>query len=88
VFFYVPYPEWFAIITGSSRGIGKATAILLAKRGVNVVICSRSEKEINSAVQEIKKEINDSGQGNNNSILGIKCDVSISSQVNSLIKRQ
>jgi NAD(P)-dependent dehydrogenase (short-subunit alcohol dehydrogenase family) len=41
-----------AIITGSSRGIGKATAILLAKRGVNVVICSRSEKEINSAVQE------------------------------------
>jgi NAD(P)-dependent dehydrogenase (short-subunit alcohol dehydrogenase family) len=77
-----------AIITGSSRGIGKATAMLLAKRGVNVVICSRSEKEINSAVQEIKKEINDSGQGNNNSILGIKCDVSISSQVNSLIKRQ
>jgi 3-oxoacyl-[acyl-carrier protein] reductase len=78
-----------AIVSGSSRGIGKETAILLAKKGVNVVISSRSEKEINSAVQEIKKEINDGSrddQDNNSSVIGIKCDVSISSQVNSLIK--
>jgi 3-oxoacyl-[acyl-carrier protein] reductase len=78
--------EKTAIVTGSSRGIGKEIASLLSKKGVNVVICSRSKKEINSAVQEIKKEINDGGQDNNSSVIGIKCDVSISSRVDSLIK--
>ncbi len=29
-----------AIITGSGRGIGKETAIILAKKSVNVVVCS------------------------------------------------
>lgn len=74
-----------AIVTGSGRGIGKETAILLAKKGVNVVICSRTEEQINSVVQEIKKEINDD-QDNNNIVIGVKCDVSISSQVDCLVK--
>ena len=69
-----------AIITGSSRGIGKETAIILAKKSINVVICSRTQNEINSTVEEIIKLI-----GNSN-VLGIKCDVSISSEVNSLVK--
>ena len=70
-----------AIITGSSRGIGKETAIILAKnKAVNVVICSRTETEINSVVEGIKKLTG------NYSVLGIKCDVSIPSQVNSLIE--
>jgi 3-oxoacyl-[acyl-carrier protein] reductase len=73
-----------AIVTGSGRGIGKETAILLAKKGVNVVVCSRTEEQINSTVREIKKEIND--DQNNNSIIGVKCDVGISSQVDSLVK--
>ena len=69
-----------AIITGSGRGIGRDTAILLAKHGVNVVVCSRTENEINSLVYEIKRV-----DGNAN-ILGVKCDVSISSQVISVVK--
>ena len=69
-----------AIITGSGRGIGKATAILLGKQGINVVVCSRTEREINSVVKEIE-ELNSQV-----TVLGIKCDVSISSQVNSLVK--
>ena len=70
-----------AIITGSSRGIGKETAIILAKNNaVNVVVCSRTEREINSVVEGIKKLTG------NSSVLGIKCDVSIPSQVNSLIE--
>ena len=61
-----------AIITGSSRGIGKETAIILAKnKAVNVVVCSRTEREINSVVEGIKKLTG------NSSVLGIKCDVSI-----------
>jgi 3-oxoacyl-[acyl-carrier protein] reductase len=69
-----------AIITGSGRGIGKETAIILAKKSVNVVICSRTQNEIDSAVEEINKLT-----GNSN-VLGIKCDVSIPSEVNSLVK--
>lgn len=69
-----------AIITGSSRGIGKETALILAKKSVNVVVCSRTRSEINSTVEEVNKLT-----GNSN-VLGIKCDVSISSEVNSLVK--
>jgi 3-oxoacyl-[acyl-carrier protein] reductase len=69
-----------AIITGSGRGIGREAAILLAKKSVNVVVCSRTLNEISSTVQEIKKV------GYNSKVLGIKCDVSIPSQVNSLVK--
>ncbi|MFL6329709.1 MAG: SDR family oxidoreductase [Nitrososphaeraceae archaeon] len=69
-----------AIITGSSGGIGKETAIILAKKSVNVVICSRTQSEIISAVEEINKLTGSS------SALGIRCDVSISSEVNSLVK--
>jgi 3-oxoacyl-[acyl-carrier protein] reductase len=69
-----------AIITGSGRGIGRDTAILLAKHGVNVVVCSRTENEINSLVYEIKRI------GGHANVLGLKCDVSISSQVISVVK--
>jgi len=34
-----------AIVTGSSRGLGKAVAIALAKEGVKVAVVARSEKE-------------------------------------------
>src|SRR5690349_5341962 len=69
-----------AIITGSGRGIGKETAIILAKKSVNVVICSRTQSEINSAVEEINR------QTGNSSVLSMKCDVSVASEVNSLVK--
>jgi 3-oxoacyl-[acyl-carrier protein] reductase len=69
-----------AIITGGSRGIGKEIATILAKKSVNVVICSRTQSEICSAAEDIKKLT-----GNSNA-LGVKCDVGIPSQVNSLIK--
>jgi short-subunit dehydrogenase len=42
-----------AIITGAGRGIGKETAILLAKNGINVVVCSRTRTEIDSRAEEI-----------------------------------
>jgi 3-oxoacyl-[acyl-carrier protein] reductase len=67
-----------ALVTGSGRGIGKETAILLSKKGLNVIICSRTQKEIDSAVKQIKSF----GNGN---IIGRKCDVSVYSQVNTLI---
>jgi 3-oxoacyl-[acyl-carrier protein] reductase len=68
-----------AIVTGSGRGIGRETAILLAKRGVNVVVCSRTQSEIDDAVGAIKKV--------HAGVLGVKCDVSVSSQVDNLVKK-
>lgn len=43
-----------AIVTGSSRGLGKKTAIELSKKGANVIInYNASPEEANSVVQEI-----------------------------------
>ena len=49
-----------AVVTGSSRGIGRAIALGLALRGANIVINS-TEKSIPQA-EEIKLEIEKSGQ--------------------------
>lgn len=68
-----------AIVTGSGRGIGRETAILLAKLGVDVAVCSRTQSEIDNTVEAVKKMRAEA--------LGIKCDVSVSSQVDNLVKK-
>ena len=42
-----------AIITGSTRGIGRAIANLLADEGVDLAICSRNQAEVDSAISEL-----------------------------------
>lgn len=55
------------IISGASSGIGKATALKLAKEGASVVLCARSEDEL----KELKGKIeNDGGKA-----LVVKTDV-------------
>ena len=44
-----------AIITAASQGLGKASAMALAKEGASIVICSRHEKEISAAAEEIRR---------------------------------
>lgn len=44
-----------ALITGSSRGIGADTAVLLAQRGFDVVINYRDEKKVRRADQVVEK---------------------------------
>ena len=65
--------------------------------GLNVVICSRTQSEINSVVNEIKRIIsngngninnnNSNDDNNNNDVIGIKCDVSKSLEVDYLIQK-
>lgn len=45
-----------ALITGGSRGIGKAIARQLALEGVDCVICSRTESTLKQAAEELSQE--------------------------------
>ena len=44
-----------ALITGSGRGIGRATAQLFAKEGACVLLSARTESELRTTVEEIVK---------------------------------
>jgi len=46
----------YAIVTGSSRGNGKAIAEELAKYGVNVVLTSRDKKKVEPLAKEIARK--------------------------------
>jgi 3-oxoacyl-[acyl-carrier protein] reductase len=72
-----------AVVTGSGRGIGKETAILLCKKGLNVVISSKTRTEIDSTVEEIEQMTKTSAAADR--VVGIRCDVSNSSEVEHLI---
>ena len=58
-----------AIITGASRGIGKAVALKLAKEGVNVLIAARNQQTLDEAVADIQSQ----AQGK---VIGVSTDVS------------
>jgi len=43
-----------ALITGATKGIGRAVAIAFAKQGINLAICSRNRQELLDFEQELK----------------------------------
>lgn len=67
-----------AIVTGASRGIGRAIALKLAEKGANIVINYRSNKE---KAEELVKEIEAKGV----KALAIEGDVSIFSEAESMV---
>ena len=58
-----------AIITGASKGIGKAIALKLAASGVNLVLAARTQTSLDDTVEEIKTKTRVK-------VLGISTDVS------------
>lgn len=69
-----------AVVTGASKGIGLEIARALLSVGSNVVICSRNDKSVEKAVNELKK-----GAGQRK-IVGRATDVSSSDQVKQLFE--
>ena len=54
--FTLPSPR-IALVTGGSRGLGRSTALALARRGVDVLVAYHSNREqADSAVAEIAAE--------------------------------
>lgn len=74
------YDKKTVIITGSSRGIGAATALYFAEKGFNVVINYVSNKE---AADNLSREINEKYPVDT---LVIKCDVSNESEVVNMLQ--
>ncbi|MCP1533748.1 3-oxoacyl-[acyl-carrier-protein] reductase [Bacillus velezensis] len=71
--------EKTAVVTGASRGIGRAIALDLAKNGCNVVVnYSGNEAKANEVVDEIKS------LGRN--AIAVKADVSNSEEVQNMMK--
>jgi len=69
-----------AVVTGASRGIGRAIALKLAKLGANIVVNYRNSVE---AVQEVVKEIEAIGV----KALAVQCDISSYSDVENMMKK-
>ncbi len=47
----------YALVTGAGKGLGKACAIALAEAGANLVIISRTQKDLNEVyLSEIKAD--------------------------------
>jgi len=77
--------RWFewegrtVIITGSSRGLGLVLARQLVDLGANVVICARSQDDLDAAEASLR-----GGWGD---VLAVPCDVTEPDQVHNLVER-
>jgi len=74
-----------AIVTGSSRGIGKAIAIALAKEGADIVVAARTEtahKDLPGTIHETASEIQNLGR----CCLALKTDVTKEEEVERMVR--
>ena len=68
-----------AIVSGGSKGIGKAIALKYAEAGANVIICSRKKDNLDSAVAEAKSSGLD--------IVGIECNTGDTKSIQHVVDR-
>ncbi|WP_179348584.1 SDR family NAD(P)-dependent oxidoreductase [Winogradskyella pacifica] len=47
-----------ALITGATSGIGRATAHVFAKHGINLILCGRRQERLDSVQRTLSKETN------------------------------
>ncbi len=68
-----------ALITGSTKGIGKAIAMRMAEQGARVVISSRNQ----DACDEVAAEINEAGH----EAIAIACNINYKEQLQALVAK-
>ena len=67
-----------ALVTGGSRGLGKAIALAMAERGAEVVICGRKQENLDQALEEMKSAGFD--------VLARRAHVGMTDQVSSMME--
>ena len=72
-----------AVVTGGSKGIGRAITAELMAEGAAVVICSRHQDELEAAAVELVKQMPDGSAG---SVRAMRCDVTEPQQVAGFIE--
>lgn len=60
-----------AVVTGSTKGIGKGYAKAFLNRGVNVVITGRTQESVDAALKDLEGEARDDAK-----VAGVTCEVS------------
>jgi NADP-dependent 3-hydroxy acid dehydrogenase YdfG len=68
-----------AVVTGASAGIGRATALTLARAGATLVVQARRKQRLDALVSEI--------QGNGGQALAVEGDAGLEADVDALVER-
>jgi 3-oxoacyl-[acyl-carrier protein] reductase len=69
-----------AIVTGSSKGIGKAIAVELAREGCRVMLAARGEKDLEEAAEDVRQATGGVGD-----VRAVAADVTKADEVEGLI---
>ena len=74
-----------AIVTGASRGLGRAIAVQYARQGAKVVVSARRQSPtgLTGTVEETAQAIRDAG----GEVLPLACDVTDEEQVGDMVRR-
>jgi 3-oxoacyl-[acyl-carrier protein] reductase len=70
-----------ALVTGASRGIGRAIALALAAEGARVVLCARNPGDLETAVREVRARGGSDAAG-----VGVTADVTTPAGVTAVVE--